>query len=178
MSDSSGPHRIEVLESNVREMEAELFPTRAQIEQMMDTVQRLLQAKSADKGQQEETSGGSGRGNANDDNGGSGRAPREEGAASTKVDVATATAAGGRVASHSSRASDGSRPADDTGWRLEIPAGVGPMINMQRGKARDPFLAGIAAHDGNGVLSSGFQRQPRIVPPALKREKGISEFQA
>ena len=80
MSDTSGPHRNEVLESNVGEMEAELFPTRAQIELMMNMIQRLLQAKSTYKGQQEEKSGVSGRRDANDDNGGAGRAPREEGA--------------------------------------------------------------------------------------------------
>ena len=38
MSDLSGPHRIEVLESNVGGMEAELLPTRAQIKQMMEMV--------------------------------------------------------------------------------------------------------------------------------------------
>ena len=46
------------------------------------------------------------------------------------------------------------------------------MINMQRVEARDPFLASIAAHDGDGVLSSGFQRQLRVVPPVLKGERG------
>ena len=130
VSDTIGPHRNDVLESNVGEMEAELFPTRAQIEQMMGMMQRLLQAKSTHKGQQEEKSGVSGRRDEKDDSGGAGRAPREEGAASTRVDVTTATAAGGRVVSHSSRASDGSRPADGTGRRLEVPSGVGPMINM------------------------------------------------
>ena len=82
-------------------------------------------------------------------------APREEGAAGTRVGATTATAAGGEMSSHSSRASDGSRPADDTGRRPEVPAGVGPIINMQRGETREPFLA-EAAHDGDGVLSSGF----------------------
>ena len=43
------------------------------------------------------------------------------------------------------------------------------MIYMQRGEARDFFLAG-AAHDGDGVLSSSFQRQSRVVPPVLKGE--------
>ena len=40
---------------------------------------------------------------------------------------------------------------------------------MQRGEARDLFLTG-AAHDGDEVLSSGFQRQSRAVPPVLKGE--------
>ena len=55
----------------------------------------------------------------------------------------------GKMANHSSRGSDGSRPTDDTGRGPEVPAGVGPIINMQRGKAKDSFLADIAAHDGD-----------------------------
>ena len=47
------------------------------------------------------------------------------------------------------------RPANDTGRRPEVPADVGPMINMQSGQVRYSFLAG-AAHDGDGVLSSSF----------------------
>ena len=75
-----------------------------------------------------------------------------------RVGTTTANVAGGRVSNHSSKASDGSRPPDDTGQRPEVPAGLDPMINMQRGEARDSFLAGIASHDGGSVLSSGFQR--------------------
>ena len=136
MSDTSEPHRIEVLESNVEEMKAELSHIRAQAEKMMGMMHQLLHAKSADGGQHDEESGGSGRGDANDDSGGAGRAPREEGAAGARVGATTANAAKGKISSHSNRASDGSRPADDTGRRPEVPAGVGPMINMQRGEAR------------------------------------------
>ena len=75
------------------------------------------------------------------------------------------------MSSHSNRASDGSRPADNTGRRPEVSASVGSMINMQSGEARDSFLVG-AAHDGDGVLNSGFQKQSRIVPSVLKAEKG------
>ena len=75
------------------------------------------------------------------------------------------------MCNHSSRASDGSRPVDDTGQKPEVPAGVGPMINMQRGEARDSFLAGIVAHDGDGDLSSGFKREHRDIPPVLKGEE-------
>ena len=132
-------------------------------------IQQLLQAKSADGDQQKEKSCGSGRGGANDDIGGAGRAPREEGAAGTSVGATKKTAAGGKMPSHSSRASDGSRPADDTGRTPEVPAGVDPMINMQRGEARELFFLG-AAHDGNGVVSSGCQKQSRVVPPVLKGE--------
>ena len=76
--------------------------------------------------------------------------------------------------SSSSRALDGSRPADDTGRRPEVPAGVGPMISMPRGEARHSFLAG-GTHGGDGGLNSGFKRQSHVVPPLLKGEEG--EFQ-
>ena len=153
----------------------------------MGMMQQLFQTKSAGGGQQEEKSGSSGivdghdaaavpdqgqqaeasRGDANDNSGGTGRAPCEEGAASTRVVAMTATAAGGKMSSRSRRASDGSRPTDETGWRSEVSAGVGLMINMQRGKATDSFLAG-AAHDGDRVLNSDFQRQFPVVTPVMK----------
>ena len=94
MSDTSRPQRIEVLESSVGGMRAELSRTRAQIEQMTGMMQQLLQAKSADAGQQEEKSGGSGMGDAIDGSGGAGRAPREEGAAGIRVGATTETAEG------------------------------------------------------------------------------------
>ena len=173
MSDASEPQIVEVLESNVGEIKVELSHTKAQIEQMMGMMQQLLQAKSADGDQQEEKPGGTGKRDANDDSGGAGRAPRKEGATGSRVGTTTATATGGRVSNHSSRASDGSRPADDTGRRPEFPTGVGPIINMQGGETRDSFLTAmtahdIAAHDGGGVLSSAFQRQSRVVPLVLK----------
>ena len=142
----------------------------------MGMMEQLLQAKPADGGHQKEEPGGTGSGDANDDSDGAGRAPREEGAADARVGATTATAAGGRVSNHSSKASDGSRPADDTGRRSEVPAKVGPMINMQRGETRESFLAGTVAQDGGGALRSGFQRQHHVVPPVLKREKGSSQI--
>ena len=172
MSDASGPQKIEVLESNVEETIVKLSHTRLQIEQMMGTMQQLLQAKPADGGQPKEKPGGTGWGDANDDSDGTGRTLREEGAAGARVGATTATAAGERVSNHSSRASDGSRPTDDTSRRPEVPAGVSPMINMQRGETRDSFLADIAAHGDVGVLSSDSQRQPRVGPPVLKGKKG------
>ena len=153
-------------------MKLELSHTRAQINQIIGMMQQLFQAKSADGGQQKGESGGIGRRDENGDSGGAGRAPRKEGAAGARIGALTATAAGGRVSNHSSRASDGSRPTDDTGRRPEVPAGVGPMINIQRGETRDSFLAGKATQDGGGVLSFSFQRQPRVVPSVLKGEKG------
>ena len=130
ISDTSRPQRIEVLESSVGEMRSELSHTRAQTEQMVAIMQQLFQAKLADGGQQEEKSGGSHRGDANVDSGGAGRASREEKAAGPRVGATKETAAGGKVSSHNRRASDVSRPADDTGRKPKVPAGVGPMINM------------------------------------------------
>ena len=125
-----------MLEFSGEEVKVELSHTKAQIEQMMGMMQQLLQAKSTGEGQQKEESGGTGREDGNDDSGGAGRAPSEYGAAGTRVGATTATAAGGRVSNHSSRASDGSEPADNTGRRPEAPAGVGPMANMQCGETR------------------------------------------
>ena len=46
------------------------------------------------------------------------------------------------------------------------------MISMQPRKTRDYFLAYIiAARNGGGVLSPGFQRQPRVVPHVSKGEE-------
>ena len=53
--------------------------------------------------------------------------------------------------------------------RFQLTWGV--IITMQRCEARDAFLAGIAAHNHGDGLSSGFQKQHRVVPPALKEEK-------
>ena len=136
MSDASGPQRIEVLESNVGEMKVELSRTRAQIGQMMRMMQQLLQAKSVDGGQQKEESRGTGRRDANDDSGGAGRAPREDGATGARAGATTATTAGRTVSNHSGRASDASRPADDSGRRPKVPDVVDSMINMQRGETR------------------------------------------
>ena len=71
------------------EMKAELSHIRAQIEQIMVMMQQLLQAKSADGGQEKDKSGGSGRKDANDDNGGAGWAQREKGAAAPRVGTTT-----------------------------------------------------------------------------------------
>ena len=64
-----------------------------------------------------------------------------------------------------------SEPADT---RAVLPTGVGPMIDVRRGEARDPYLAGITAYDeGRDVLRTDFKSLPaRVVPPVLKAEKG------
>ena len=95
MNNASGPQRIEVLELTGGELSYRM----EQIEQIMGKMQQLLQAKSADGGQQKDESGGTGE--ANDDSGGVGRAPRQKGAAGARVGATTATAAGGRMFNHS-----------------------------------------------------------------------------
>ena len=78
------------------EMKVELSHTRAQIEQMMGMMQKLLQASSTEGGHQKEESSDTGRGDENDDSGGAGRAPRDEGAAGVRVGANTATCCRGK----------------------------------------------------------------------------------
>ena len=69
-----------------------------------------------------------------------------------------------------------SEPADT---RPGLPTGVGPMIDVRSGEARDPYLAGITAYDqGRDVLRAEFKSLPtRVVPPVLKAEKaGFQKF--
>ena len=163
-SDSSGPHRLEELQSKV--------------ERMIDTMSQLLEAKSAGGGQQrvEEESGGTGRGIALNYSGGAGRAPPT---ADTGYGVtAVGAAAAADVPVHSRRAaSEPTRSADDIGRRPEVPAGVGPTVNMHGSEARESRVAGIAAHDsGSSVLNLSFHGQRRVIPPVLKGGKGFQKF--
>ena len=165
MSDSSGPHRLEELESKV--------------EKMMDTMSRLLEAKSAGGGQQREKkeSGGTGGGAAHNYN--SGGAGRASPTADTGYGVtAVGAAAAAEVPVHSRRtASEPTIPADDICRRPEAPTGVGSTVNMYSGEARESYLAGIAAHDGGrGVLNPSFHGQPRVIPRMLKGGKGFQMF--
>ena len=117
MSDSSGLHRLEELESK--------------IEKMMNMTSQLLKAKSTGRGQQKEEneSGGTGRGAAHSYSGGAGRASPT---ADTGYGVtAVGAAAAAEVPVHSrSTASEPRRPADDIGRRPDVPAGVGPTVSM------------------------------------------------
>ena len=123
MSDSSGPLRLEELESKV--------------EKIMDMMTQVLEAKSAGGSQQrkEEESGGTGRGAAHNYSGGAGRASPT---ADTGYGVtAVGAAAAAEVPVHSRRAaSEPTRPADDIGRRPDVPAGVGSTVNMYNGEAR------------------------------------------
>ena len=123
MSDSSGPHRLEELESKV--------------EKTMNMMTQLLEAKSTGGGQQgeEEESSGTSRGAAHNYSGGPGRASPT---ADTGYGVTAVGAAGAaEVPVHSRRIASGpTRLADNIGRRPDVPAGVGPTVNMYSGEAR------------------------------------------
>ena len=138
----------------------------------MGIMQQLLQTKSADGGQEEEKSGGTGRGDRRKRLQRRHRkgTVRRRGCWRKRWRHSSNCCRGKSV--QPQQQTDRSKTADDTGRRPELPAAVGPVINMDRGETRYSFLAGIAAHDGGGILSSGFQRQPRVVPTVLKGEKG------
>ena len=171
MSDhSSDSRRLQALESNVTEIQG-------QMSELMGMMRQLTQTRTAGAGQHEEESGGTGRGAAHNPSSGAGRVPptavtgygvtavgvgRTRGAA-----VVEATAA--REFTVHDRAT--SEPADT---RPVLPTGVGPMIDVRRGEARDPYLADITAYDeGRDALRTDFKSLPaRVVPPVLKAEKG------
>ena len=133
-------------------------------------MRQLTQTRTAGVGQREEESGGTGRGAVHNYSGGAGRVTLT---ADTDYGATTGATTAAEVPVHSRAASEPGRPADDTSRRPVLPAGVGPMIDVQRGEARVPYLAGIAAHDeGGGVLSTDFKSLlARVIPPVLKVEK-------
>ena len=139
--------------------------------ELMSMMRQLTRTRTAGVGQREEESGGTGRGAAHNYSGGAARVPP------TADTSYGATAVGATVAVevhvHSRAALEPARLADDTSRRPVLPAGVGPMIDVQRGEARVPYLAGIGTHDeGGGVLSVDFKSLPaRVIPPVLKAEK-------
>ena len=138
----------------------------------MSTMRQLTQTRTAGVDQREVEAGGTGREAAHNHSGGAGRVPptADTGYGATTVG-ATAAA---EVPVHSRAASEPGRAADDTSRRPVLPAGVGPMIDVQRGEARVPYLTGIATHDeGGGFLSTDFKSLPaRVIPPVVKAEEG------
>ena len=135
MKDSSGPHRLEKLESKA--------------EKMVDMTSQPIEATSAGGGQQreEEESGGTDRGAAQT----TAAAPGGHRPLLTQVMVLQQSELQqlGKYPSRKGKvASELTRPADDIDRRPEVPAGVGPMVNMYSGDARESHLSGIGAHDG------------------------------
>ena len=178
MSDySSDSRRLQALESNVTEIQG-------QMSELMGMMRQLTQTRTAGAGQHEEESGGTGRGAAHNPSSGAGRVPPTAvtGYGVTAVGVgrtrgaAAVEATAAREFTVYDRAT--SEPADT---RPVLPTGVGPMIDVRRGEARDPYLAGITAYEeGRDVLRTDFKSLPaRVVPPVLKAEKGgFSKIQA
>ena len=111
--------------------------------ELMGMRRQPTQTRTAGAGQHEEESGGTGRGAAHNPSGGAGRVPptavtsygvtavgagRRGGAAAVEATAARKFPVHNRAASESA----------DT--RPVVPTGVGPMIDVQRGEARDSYL--------------------------------------
>ena len=138
MSDySSDSGRLQALESNVTEVQG-------QMSELMSMMRQLTQTRTAGAGQHEEESGGTGRGAAHNPSSGAGRVlpTAVTGYGVTAVgagrtgDAAAVEATAARGFTVHNRAA--SEPTDT---RPVLPTGVGPMIDVQRGEARDPYLA-------------------------------------
>ena len=171
MSDySTDSKRLQTLESSVTEIQG-------QMSELMGMMRQLTQTRTAGAGQHEEESGGTGRGAAHNPSSGAGRAPPTAvtgyGVTAVRVGRTRGAAAVEATAAREFTVHDRatSEPADT---RPVLPTGVGPMIDVRRGEARDPYLAGITAYDeSRDVLRTDFKSLPaRIVPPVLKAEKG------
>ena len=145
--------------------------------ELMSMMRQLTQTRTAGAGQHEEESGGTGRGAVHNPNSGAGRAPPTA-ETSYGVTAVGAGKGGGAAAVGATAAREftvhnraASEPADT---RPVLPTEVGPMIDVQRGKARDSYLTGITAYDeGRDVLRTDFKILPaRVIPPVFKAEKG------
>ena len=169
MSESNDPQRCEALELNVTEIQG-------QMSELVSMMRQLTQTRTAGFGQREEKSGGTRRGAAHNYSGGAGRVPPTADTGYGATVLGTTTVA--EVPVHSRVASEPGRPADDTGRRPVLSAGVGPMIDVQHGKARVPYFAVIAAHDeGGGVMTDFKSLSARAIPPVLEAEKrGFQKF--
>ena len=170
MSNYSDSRRLEALESNVAEIQG-------QMNELMSMMRQLTHIRTAGAGQHEEESGGIGRGAAHNPSSGAGRVPPTA-ETSYGVTAVGAGTRGGAAAAEPTAAKEfpvrnraASEPADT---KPVLPTGVGPMIDVQRGEARDSYLAGISAYDeGRDVLRTDFKSLPaRVIPPVLKDEKG------
>ena len=170
MSNYSDSRRLEALKSNVTEIQG-------QMSELMSMMRQLTQTRTAGAGQHEEESGGTGRGAAHNPNSGARRVPPTD-ETSYGVTAFGAGKRGGAAAVGATAAREftvhnraASEPADT---RPVLPTGVGPMVDVQRGEARDSYLAGITAYDeGRDVPRTDFKSLPaRVISPVLKAEKG------
>ena len=174
MSNYSDSKRLETLESNVTEIQG-------QMSELMSMMRQLTQTRTAGAGQHEKESGGTEREAVHNPSSGAGRVPPT---AETSYGVTEAGAGrrGGASAVEATAAREfivhnraASEPADT---RPVLPTGVGPMIDVQRGEARDSYLADLTAYDeGRGVLTDFKSLPARVIPPVLKAEKrGFQKF--
>ena len=166
MSEHSASPRLEALESSVSEIQERMSELVGMLRQL------TTETRTAGDGRRGEESGGARRDAAHIYSSGTRRGPltAATGYRVTAVqDEGTGEATAARNFPVHHRAA--SEPADT---RPGLPTGVGPMINVRRGEARDPYLAGITAYDeSRDVLRTDFKSLPaRVVPPVLKAEKG------
>ena len=166
MSEHSASPRLEALESSVSEIQERMSELVGMLRQL------TTETRTAGDGRRGEESGGARRDAAHIYSSGTRRGPltAATGYRVTAVqDEGTGEATAARNFPVHHRAA--SEPADT---RPGLPTGVGPMIDVRRGEARDPYLAGITAYDeSRDVLRTDFKSLPaRVVPPVLKAEKG------
>ena len=170
MSDCSDSRRLEALEPNVTEIQG-------QMSELMSMMRQLTQTRTASAGQHEQESGATGREAAHNPSSGTGRVPptAETSYGVTAIGAGTRGGAAAVEATAAREFTVHSRAASELAdTRPVLPTGVGPMIDVQRGEARDSYLAGITAYDeGRDVLRTDFKSLPaRVIPPVLKAEKG------
>ena len=171
MSEHSASPRLEALESSVSEIQERMSELVGMLRQL------TTETRTAGDGRRGEESGGARRDAAHIYSSGARRGPltAATGHRVTAVqDEGTGEATAARNFPVHHRAA--SEPADT---RPGLPTGVGPMIDVRSGEARDPYLAGITAYDqGRDVLRAEFKSLPtRVVPPVLKAEKaGFQKF--
>ena len=166
MSEHSASPRLEALESSVSEIQERMSELVGMLRQL------TTETRTAGDGRRGEESGGARRDAAHIYSSGARRGPltAATGYRVTAVqDEGTGEATAARNFPVHHRAA--SEPADT---RPGLPTGVGPMIDVRRGEARDPYLAGITAYDeSRDVLRTDFKSLPaRVVPPVLNAEKG------
>ena len=166
MSEYSASPRLEALESSVSEIQDRMSELVGMLRQL------TTETRTAGDGRRGEESGGARRDAAHIYSSGARRGPltAATGYRVTAVqDEGTGEATAARNFPVHHRAA--SEPADT---RPGLPTGVGPMIDVRSGEARDPYLAGITAYDqGRDVLRAEFKSLPtRVVAPVLKAEKG------
>ena len=166
MSEHSASPRLEALESSVSEIQERMSELVGMLRQL------TTETRTAGDGRRGEESGGARRDAAHIYSSGARRGPLTAATGyrvTTVQDEGTGEATAARNFPVHHRAA--SEPADT---RPGLPTGVGPMIDVRRGEARDPYLAGITAYDeSRDVLRTDFKSLPaRVVPPVLKAEKG------